>query len=125
MPHVLVDSRGQIEDPRGLLEKLRRRELEAILMNEGVSVPQDIPAEAARQVIRSSNIDISRYLDEQLNFLWPSSYESRQELELMRMTEIRALAARLGISFKPSTKKMEIVNAVKAYYNGEPAERGE
>lgn len=122
MPSVLVDSHGVIEDPRSTLQKLRRRELEAILRAEGIDAPQDIPADAARQILRSSGVNVDKYLDRRMNFIWPEKTAvSPVDYESMNMGKLRSVAAKLGLSFNPSTKKHQLIETIRAYENGEPA----
>lgn len=127
MPHVLADGNGKIDDPRGVLDKLRRKELETILANEGIQAPRDIPAEAARQLIRSANVDFNRYVDDQMNFLWPerpvkaADAVDYDDLDEWRMPHLRKLASQMGVSFKATDNKESLISKIRAQSHGEPA----
>lgn len=71
---------GSVEDPRDLVGKLRRRELEAILLDNNISYPKDPPAELSRTMVRSAGINVGKYIDEVGNFLWPESWKNREGL---------------------------------------------
>jgi len=69
---------GETIDPRSSLYRLRRKQLEAVLFDNQIPYPQDIPAEASRSMILHAGIDVERYLDPRTRqFLWPESWHVR------------------------------------------------
>jgi hypothetical protein len=104
MPHEL-NGRG-MEDPRGLLEKLRRHELESVLAAEGIHHPSDIPAFSARYLLATNGIDVAKYVNGG-RFIAPKA-TAAIDVNEMKMPELRQYCAKAGIPWSVSDKKTDL-----------------
>lgn len=130
---------GQIEDPRSPLYRFRRRQLEAILRDNHIPYPQDIPAETARMLIRQSDIDARKYLDDNGQFMPPQEAQASRpdkseeperkvagiasgvDLEAMKMPDIRRLCSQMDVSWTKTDKKAELIARLRERMDGQPA----
>lgn len=109
MPHEL-NGRG-MEDPRGLLEKLRRRELEAVLAAEGIQYPPDIPAFNARFLLATNGVDVHKYVNNG-QFVAPEG-TAAIDVESMKMPELRTYCAKSKIPWSVSDKKTDLQRKIQ------------
>jgi hypothetical protein len=100
-----------IEDSRGLLQKLRRRELEAVLAAEGIHYPPDIPAFNARFLLATNGIDVHKYVNNG-QFVVPEA-AAAIDVESMKMPELRQYCARSGIPWSVSDKKTDLQRKIQ------------
>lgn len=115
MPSWLQPS---VEDPRGFLDVLRRKELYAVMDNEGIEYPKDAPATICRDILRSSDVHVGKYLDEQGNFLWPERKSSPVNVDELKMPQLRKMCARYGVQWTMKDKKVDLQAKLKRKIDG-------
>jgi len=114
--------RNLSDDSRDLASKLRRLELEAILVDNGMSYPTDPPAELSRTMVRGAGIDVGRYFDETGNFLWPSAWLNRHREKSvnpggMKRPDLIKFCKEAGIDWSIKDKKADLQRKVEAHLN--------
>ena len=103
------------EDGRSIDQCLRRRELEAIGIAEGLNLPKDSPAETTRQVLRSYGVNFSKYIDETGNFLWPKTVQELLDVDSMKMPDLRKYCAKAGIKWSLHDKKTVLQDKIREH----------
>ena len=114
MSHLNGTGGGAQGDPRPLLEKLRRKELEAIMDAESIPHPPQPPATAARQLIQSYGVDVAKYIDDNNEFRWPE--EGGKDLDAMRIQDLRKYCAHEGIEWTMSDNKEALKAKIRAVH---------
>lgn len=121
MPTYLYDSKGRIIedpewDPRNLLSKLRRKELEAILKDNDIPHQPNPPAYVSRELIKANDIRAERYIDEIGNFLWPVQKEPENpRTDGLKRPELIRMCKDLGIEWSMKDTKADLQQKVAAH----------
>lgn len=113
------------DDPRDPLERMRRRELEAVLRDNNMSHPKDIPANAAREILRSAGVTGHSYIGPHGEFVWPEEVDAGDDYDPsaalgkavgdMTIQELRTTLKRIGIAWNLSENKKTLQKKLNAY----------
>lgn len=115
MPHYLPSG---MEDPREMIHKLRRKELEAILAAENIDAPQDVPAFTARWILFNNGVNVAKYIGPGGEFVKPAPKVGAVNVDEMKISELRSYCAKTKIPYSMKDKKTDLQDRVRNWQHG-------
>jgi hypothetical protein len=112
MPHHLNE---RVEDPRDLLQKLRRWELEDVLKAEGLPHPKNVPAIIARRILRDNHVDPGKYVGPDGRFIKPKPKEQQVDIQKWTIQQLRKYCGACQVPFEMKDDKAALRAKIEAH----------